>query len=377
MNVLYTCDDNYVWLMGISMLSLFDNNQTMDDITVYLIGDRISDVNKSALESLASSYHRRCIVIDLPDLEIPQNLISSRWPQSAFSRLYAGEILPSHLDKVLYLDCDTIVLQPLDELDAIDIREYAACGVKDCISPAYRDNIGLATDDLYVNAGVLLLNLKKMRQLNIPKQIEIFVKRYGSTICYADQDILNGVLRGELGTLPAQYGVMTLEFMYPYEDIMKLRRPVGYYSKTEISAAVKSPIILHFTTCMLHARPWYLNSDHPKKHEFLRYQAMSEWHTKTLTVMHPTLGIKNKTLCAIHKLPYWLRIRILGILHAWMYPQVVKLKAMCCISLRGVVHGICLKVRGKVYESVDRHTGVQCATLSEDMYRQRFDANIS
>lgn len=38
MNVMYTCDDNYVWLMGISTISLFENNKTIEDLQVYLWG---------------------------------------------------------------------------------------------------------------------------------------------------------------------------------------------------------------------------------------------------------------------------------------------------------------------------------------------------
>ena len=53
MNILYTCDNNYVWLMGISMTSLFDNNKDMKEITVYLIGDNISDENREKLTEIA------------------------------------------------------------------------------------------------------------------------------------------------------------------------------------------------------------------------------------------------------------------------------------------------------------------------------------
>ena len=46
MNILYTCDDNYVWLMGISVISLFENNQNINEITVYLLGEKVKDKNK-------------------------------------------------------------------------------------------------------------------------------------------------------------------------------------------------------------------------------------------------------------------------------------------------------------------------------------------
>ena len=56
MNILYTCDNNYVWIMGISMISLFENNKTIEDLNVYLLGDRISEENKEILQDIALRY---------------------------------------------------------------------------------------------------------------------------------------------------------------------------------------------------------------------------------------------------------------------------------------------------------------------------------
>ena len=46
MKVMYTCDNNYVWLMGISTISLFENNKGIKDLKVYLLGENISEDNK-------------------------------------------------------------------------------------------------------------------------------------------------------------------------------------------------------------------------------------------------------------------------------------------------------------------------------------------
>ena len=55
MNILYTCDDNYVWLMGISVISLFENNQNINEITVYLLGEKVKDKNKQILCAIFAS----------------------------------------------------------------------------------------------------------------------------------------------------------------------------------------------------------------------------------------------------------------------------------------------------------------------------------
>lgn len=52
MNVMYASDDNYSWLMGISMISLFENNKESKEINVYLFGDNIVEENKQDRKSV-------------------------------------------------------------------------------------------------------------------------------------------------------------------------------------------------------------------------------------------------------------------------------------------------------------------------------------
>lgn len=77
MNVMYTCDNNYVWLMGISMISLFESNRDIANLKVYLIGNEISQSNKDKLSDIANKYDREIEIIDTPELNIPSSLTSS------------------------------------------------------------------------------------------------------------------------------------------------------------------------------------------------------------------------------------------------------------------------------------------------------------
>lgn len=326
MNVLYTCDDNYVWLMGISMLSLFENNKDLDAISVYLLGERISEENKSKLKDIADKYKRECIIIEMPELDIPQSLVSKRWPKSAFSRLYAANILPDNLDSILYLDCDTVIMGSLSYMDKLNNSDCVIYGVRDCIGEFYRKNIGLNRKSLYVNAGVLLMNLEKMRKINISQIIDSFLSEYGQLIHYADQDVLNGIFKGEFGVLPAEYDVMTLEYMYSYDNILRLRDPINFYSKDEIEKAVNNPVIVHFTTCMLNVRPWFKNTNHPKAAEFLHYKDMSPWKEIEAKEYVSNGGVKDKVFKILGLLPEKTETMMLGLIHSKLYPFVISKK---------------------------------------------------
>lgn len=151
-------------------------------------------------------------------------------------------------------------------------------GVKDCIGSTYKKNIGMKKNKPYVNAGVLIIDLVNLRRIDIRKAIDKYMGKYERLISYADQDILNGIFKEQIGYLPPKYNVMTIDIAHSYREIQLLRRPTGFYSKEEMEEAIKNPRIIHFTTNMLVIRPWFINSDHPLKEEFDKYYEMSPWN---------------------------------------------------------------------------------------------------
>lgn len=329
MNILYTCDNNFVWLMGISAISLFENNKHIKEIKVILLGEKISEKNKLHLNDIAQKYNREIEIIDVPKIDIPSSLTTARWPLSAFTRLYAGSLLPSTIKKILYLDCDTVISGDIGEIENIDLGSNVVLGVKDCIGGLYKENIGLNKDDSYFNAGVLLIDLDKLRLIDINRKIEVFMKKYRNVICFADQDILNGILKGRIGVLEPQYNLMTLIATYEFKDVIKLRRPTNYYSKNQFCCALASPKIIHYTTNMLVIRPWYANSDHPLKDEFIKYRNISPWKNFKFKDMFFTSN-EAKLFFLISKLPKDISFFILGISHSVIKPFCMRLKSMLC-----------------------------------------------
>lgn len=327
MNVLYTCDNNYVWLMGISAISMFENNKGIENLDVYLLGENISDENKQILSDIADKYSRKIIVIEVPQLDIPEALVSARWPLSAFTRLYSGELLPAELDRVLYLDCDTIIEGDLSELDAGDVKDYTFWGIKDCIGEEYKKNIGIGAEGLYVNAGVLLINLPRLRKISVKDRLSKYMAKYEKLINYADQDVLNGAFKGAIGVLPPKFDVMTIAATHKYNEIQKLRRPTNYYSQSEIENAVSNPVLIHYTTNMRVVRPWFSNTNHPFASNFRKYMAMSPWKDRKLTEMHFTSD-EAKIVALVDRLPRKVSIVVLGWLHSKVKPLSIRKDAM-------------------------------------------------
>lgn len=321
MNILYTCDNNYIWLMGISMISIFENNKAIHDLEVYLIGENISDSNIRNLQNIAARYERKFIYISLPNLNIPERLCSKRWPKSAYTRMFAANILPTNVKKIVYLDCDVIVSGDISAIENYLKPDTYFCGVKDCISKHYKTNIGLKPGDPYINAGVMIINVEALRKIDINKRINDFLNQYGNIINYADQDLLNGCFNGKVSILPLEYDVMTSVACWSFNQLKAMRLPDSFYTIEEYNYAKMNPKIIHYTTNMLVVRPWYVNSDHPHKDVFLQYMALSPWNDKNCGMM-VFKGFKNFILKACLIFPLPLACPVLGIIHSLMLPKI-------------------------------------------------------
>lgn len=326
MNVLYTCDDNYSWIMGISMISLFENNRAIRELTVYLIGDEICDGNRQLLNQISEQYNRDINIIDAPRLDIPETLVSARWPISAFTRLFAGLLLPQTIHKVLYLDCDTIICDSIKEIETYEFSDNVVFGVKDCISAIYKRNIGLEKESIYINAGVIYMDLDSIRKIDIKKEIDIYMSDHEKLINYADQDILNGIFRGKIREMPLRYDVMTIGAVHTYEEVIRLRKPTCYYTKREFDEAVENPAIIHYTTNMLVVRPWFSNANHPLTYMFKRYMDRSPWRRKKLDSM-VFQSRESWVISFFDKFPKKISYSILGWIHSELKPRFIRIRA--------------------------------------------------
>lgn len=326
MNLLYTCDNNYIRLMSISVISLFENNQQIKNLVVYLLGENISNENKAILDNIGAKYGRKIIVIDLPKIDIPDILISTRWPLSAFTRLFSAQLLPRNLDRILYVDCDTIIKGDIESLLEIDIYEKIFYGISDCISLNYKRNIGLQPNSVYINAGVLLINLEKLRDVDIKRSIDKYLTKYIKLMNYADQDILNSVFTNQIGVLSPQYNIMTLYVSHTYQEICMLRKPTNFYSASELETALINPIIIHYTTNMRVIRPWFKNTNHPLAAEFSKYMSLSPWKSSILPEMK-FKSIEERFIGIVQKLPKGIACRLLGLIHSDLKPIYIRLKA--------------------------------------------------
>lgn len=177
MNILYCGDGNIVDGMYISILSILKNIK--EELNIYVLtvnvdqeNLKIKGVSEASIEFLnktVKSVNENSFVkmIDITELflkELPVINIETRFTPCCMLRLFADylEELP---EKILYLDNDVVCRKDFTDFYNQDIEEYEIAGVLDFYGKwLFKNNI-FKFD--YINSGVLLLNLKKIRETNL------------------------------------------------------------------------------------------------------------------------------------------------------------------------------------------------------------------
>ena len=277
LNVVFASDNNYAPFLGVTITSLIKNNQNdFDKINIFILDDEISEDNKKKLEKLTiNSNHNLTFIktkkldeLEIKIIGIDRNLNKNSF--SAYSRLFVASLLPKDIDKVMYLDCDTLIVDSFKELWSTNIDEYYCGAVLDGINTAIKNYLGFKLEEDFINTGFLLINLKKWREENVEEKFIQFMVENQDKFYQHDQGILNNVLKDQFLILDPRYNFQSYFQSLDYDLAKKYKAMKGeYYSKEIVNQAKEKPVFLHFCGPN-YDRPWY-NKDHPHRELYVKY----------------------------------------------------------------------------------------------------------
>lgn len=118
---------------------------------------------------------------------------TARYPREIYYRLAAPLLLPENLDRILYLDADTVVINSLRELYETDFEEnlYVGCThIRKFLTKFNRARLKSEKAEAYLNTGVLMMNLPSLREELRMEEIAQYVHQQGHAFILPDQDIL-------------------------------------------------------------------------------------------------------------------------------------------------------------------------------------------
>ncbi len=184
-------DDNYINLLIVALTSIVVNSQS--DIHCYILTTGLSQENRENIAKINELNTPRFTfeIITIAEDDFKEFPKVRKLGLMTNARLKIHQFIPN-LDKLLYLDCDIIALKDIKECfehQFDDNQLFAAC--MDYVSPQKAERIKIKYHD-YFNAGILLMNLQKMREIDFSLCCNCCLTNNELTI-KNDQDLLNVV----------------------------------------------------------------------------------------------------------------------------------------------------------------------------------------
>lgn len=277
MNIVYASNDGYARHLAVSMLSLFDRNKRAREIAVYIISMGISPESRERLETIAGEYGREVRFLELEDVDkqFGCEIDTHGFDVSTMGRLFVGRLLPASVDRILYLDCDTVITRSLMELWRTDLRGHVLGAVMEpTIYKTVKREIGLSEDDIYVNAGVLLIDLKRWRGMDAETRLLDFYKKKDGDLFACDQDLINGALKGQILPIPPKYNFFPNYRYFRYDDLLRHSPSYHAVKESDFKEAKGHPVIIHYAG---DERPWIAGNMNHYRKAYEYYLSLTPW----------------------------------------------------------------------------------------------------
>ena len=271
MDIVYASDNNYFPYIYVSIKTLFESNKDNKPLFVHYIYDNVSQQNMAILTALAQKHGRKIDFIRFclpPDMEkiLPAYRNTSK---TTYIKFWFASMFPN-LDRVLYLDPDTLVLDDIRDMYALNFEGNLIAGVIECLPYYHRVWSRMPENASYINGGMVLCNLALWRREGFEQRA---VERLADTThnLNYDQGVLNEICGNRIKLLPPRYNA--LAEVFEFKNAEKIKQRYGfkyYYTQVEIDQAVQTPAIVHITG-FLYGKPMNVQCDHPYA-EYFRNQ---------------------------------------------------------------------------------------------------------
>lgn len=267
MNLLLTLDENYLLPCKVMLDSFFASNPQEKDVTVYLLHSAIPGGKLSELDTFCADFGARLIPIAVEPTLFESAPTSKRYPKEMYYRLLSPLILPRQVERVLYLDPDMLIINPLRPLWEQNLggNVFAAASHTGLTEMANEINQRrLDTEHEYFNSGVMLIDLKAARDLVTAENVFRCVSEHEKELILPDQDVFNML-----------YGKQTL----PVEDVLwnyDVRNYAKYLIRSsgshDLNWVMDNTAVLHF--CGKN-KPWHADYKNPFGMLYLHYQNLT------------------------------------------------------------------------------------------------------
>lgn len=297
--IVLSANDKFSPYLDIMIRSIIENASPSRLYDIIILYNDISENNQKKISMAAQEKKNISIrfirvyqYFDTEKLFIDQHLSIE-----TYYRLIIPEIMPSY-HKILYLDCDMVANRDVAELYDIDLGDCVLGAAKD-IDVAGQINLeqnhwreyalnslGLKQPYDYFQAGVLIIDLDKLRELTSAEKL-IQLARSQKWRCH-DQDVLNVVCKNRVHYIPQRWNVL-MNWQEGNRSRMQIMKMAPKTLYEEYIVARKTPYLVHFAG---YQKPWdVVNCDMAEY--FWKYARHSLYYPEILINIHTTVNIAS------------------------------------------------------------------------------------
>ena len=266
MTIAYASDKNYAALTAISAVSLLRHNPGARIVLLgYNLEKDAQELVRTRVEKAGGEFVYKDVSLAIRKLA--QQGVCPYTSYAAYARIFIPEVLREG-GRILYLDCDTLVDGPLDELFALDLQNKPFALGYDCILSHFKRYIHQPLELPYFNTGVMLIDLDTWRSHRCTERILAELAHPSGPNPLGDQDIIVRVFPQETQPIDPKWNFLSQFFLLSYKG---LRRIVGeggespvLFSSEAYREARRHPVIYHFSGQTM-GRPWFTSSRHPMR----------------------------------------------------------------------------------------------------------------
>ncbi len=263
---LHDKDGHYSVWVGTVMQSILEHTDSRVCFHI-LYDETLSTDNKYKLEMVAHNgsskieFHK----IDEDDFSAVKDQMS-RFTIGTMFRCSLPGLLPD-LNRIIYLDADLFVNRDIKELWDVDIREYCLAGVVDegvavHNYPRILNKYPEIKKESYFNAGVLYMNLKKIREFGNLKKLVLDFLIENPEADLPDQDALNVLFHNKVLYLDGSWNQFV--YLHRKDNVEKLDKAIFHYAATLLMLYSHSQIDLEYFRVICRT-PWI---DYEMNHQF-------------------------------------------------------------------------------------------------------------
>lgn len=204
MNILVTLNGGYLKQLTVMLFSLLKANP-VTCVSLYVVHNSLSEAHITNLRHICPER------LEIYSIVIPEGFLadaptSGRYPVEMYYRIFAAQLLPDTVDRILYLDPDLVVLNQLESLYTLNFEEnlFAAASHISSHSKLTLVNdlrLSMPRGSSYVNSGVMMMNIDALRREQNTDEVFDYIKTHKPVLMLPDQDVLNAVYAPRIMTV--------------------------------------------------------------------------------------------------------------------------------------------------------------------------------